>query len=68
MTRLNYYLKTAETVRVLGGSPDTLRLWAAGGKVADRRNPANGYRLFQRQDLDTFLRAVETPAGGAKAK
>ena len=68
MTRLDDYLKTTEAARLLGVSPNTLRLWAASGKVPVRRNPANGYRLFRRQDLDTFLRAVETPARGAKVK
>lgn len=63
MTRLSDYLKTAEAARVLGVSPNTLRLWAASGKLTVRRNPANGYRLFERSELEAFLGRVAQPAG-----
>ncbi len=55
MTKLNEYVKTAEAARILGVSQNTLRAWAESGKVPVRRNPANGYRLFLRRDLDRFL-------------
>jgi excisionase family DNA binding protein len=60
MTRLNEYVKTAEAARIVGVSQNTLRQWAATGKVPVRRNPANGYRLFRRQDLDAFLTQIES--------
>jgi hypothetical protein len=58
MTRLNEYLKTAEAVRILGVSQNTLRAWAESGKVPVPRNPANGYRLFLRHDLERFLASL----------
>ena len=58
MTKLNEYLKIAEAARILGVSQNTLRAWAETGKIPVRRNPANGYRLFRRTDLDTFLAKV----------
>ena len=55
MTRLNDYLKVAEAARILGVSQNTVRAWAEAGKIPLRRNPANGYRLFLRRDLERFL-------------
>jgi excisionase family DNA binding protein len=61
MTRLNEYVKTAEAARILGVSQNTLRAWAESGKIPVRRNPANGYRLFLRRDLDRFLANLARP-------
>jgi excisionase family DNA binding protein len=58
MTKLNDYVKIAEAATILGVSQNTLRLWAEAGKVPVRRNPANGYRLFRKQDLEAFLGRV----------
>ncbi len=55
MTKLNQYVKVAEAARILGVSQNTLRAWAQAGKIPMRRNPANGYRLFLRRDLERFL-------------
>ena len=68
MNQLTDYLKTAEAARVLGVSQNTLRLWASAGKVPVRRNPANGYRLFRRADLERFLHGVERPVNAAAKK
>jgi excisionase family DNA binding protein len=62
MTRLNEYVKIAEAARILGVSQNTLRAWAESGKIPVRRNPANGYRLFLRRDLDRFLAKLARPA------
>lgn len=62
MTKLSDYVKTAEAAEILGVSQTTLRKWAEGGKIPMHRNPANGYRLFKRSDLEKFLRAVEESA------
>jgi excisionase family DNA binding protein len=62
MTKLNDYLKTADAAEHLGVSQNTLRKWAEQGKIPVHRNPANGYRLFKRADLDRFLKQVEKPA------
>lgn len=64
MTKLNEYVKIAEAARILGVSQNTLRAWAAAGKIPMRRNPANHYRLFLRRDLERFLAQVERKAKG----
>lgn len=61
MTKLTDYVKTAEAAEILGVAQNTLRKWAARGDIAMHRNPANGYRLFKRSDLDRFLRRVSRP-------
>lgn len=58
MTRLSEYVKVAEAAAILGVSQNTLRAWAEGGKIPVHRNPANGYRLFRRADLEKFLARV----------
>lgn len=66
MTKLNEYVMTAEAARLVGVSQNTLRQWAEAGKVPVYRNPANGYRLFRKEDLEAFLGRIE--ATGMKPK
>jgi len=61
MNKLTDYVKTAEAARFLGVSQNTLRTWAAAGKIKHRLNPVNGYRLFLRSDLEAFLTQVAKP-------
>jgi len=55
MPKLSEYVKTAEAADILDVAQNTLRKWAEDGAIPMRRNPANGYRLFKRTDLDKFL-------------
>jgi excisionase family DNA binding protein len=59
MTKLTDYMKTAKAAEYLGVAQNTLRKWAADGRLPMHRNPANGYRLFKRKDLEKFLARVE---------
>lgn len=61
MPKLSEYVKVAEAANILGVSPGTVRTWAADGKIPVHRNPANGYRLFKRNDLLAFLKVIEKP-------
>lgn len=62
MQRLDEYVKIAEAANLLGVSQNTLRNWADDGRIQVRVNPANGYRLFRRSDIEAFLRQVAKPA------
>ncbi|QDS93882.1 polar chromosome segregation protein [Roseimaritima multifibrata] len=62
MTKLCEYALTAEAAEILGVSQNTIRTWAKDGKIPVHRNPANGYRLFKRRDLDQFLKRIERSA------
>ncbi|MGL4423717.1 MAG: helix-turn-helix domain-containing protein [Gemmataceae bacterium] len=55
VAKVSEYLKIAEAARVVGVSQNTLRNWAELGKVPVHRNPANGYSLFRKKDLEAFL-------------
>ena len=59
MKRLTDYLLTSEAAKLLGVSQNTLRAWAKSGIIPMRRNPANGYRLFRREDLERYLARLE---------
>lgn len=59
MKNLSEYVKTAEAARVLGVAQNTLRKWAEQGDIPVHRNPANGYRLFKREDLMRFLKKID---------
>jgi excisionase family DNA binding protein len=61
MAKLSEYVKVAEAAQVLGISQGTLRAWSEAGKIPMHRNPANGYRLFKRIDLERFLRKTAKP-------
>jgi excisionase family DNA binding protein len=59
--KLTEYVQTAEAAEILGVAQNTLRKWAKRGEIPMHRNPANGYRLFRRADLEKFLHRVKRP-------
>jgi excisionase family DNA binding protein len=65
MTKLSEYVKAAE---ILGVAQNTLRKWAEQGNFPMHRNPANGYRLLKRRDLEKFLCKTATPVLTMKRK
>jgi len=67
-TRIGEYVKVAEAAEILGVSQGTVRAWAEAGKIPMHKNPANGYRLFNREDLDDFLELVSKPQKPSHAK
>ena len=57
---LREYVKVAEAAKILGVSQGTVRTWAEAGKIPMQKNPANGYRLFRRDELLEFLERIAT--------
>jgi excisionase family DNA binding protein len=53
------YVRVQEAAEILGVVPNTVRKWGAVGKIPEYRHPANGYRLYKRQELVAFLRRIE---------
>jgi excisionase family DNA binding protein len=68
MLKLDEYVQVAEAARILGVSQNTLRAWAEAGVIPMHRNPANGYRLFRRSDLEKFLARAGKPVNPARKK
>lgn len=67
-TKLSEYVKVAEAAEILGVSQGTIRTWAETGKIPMHKNPANGYRLFRRHDLENFLASVARPVALPKPR
>ena len=59
MAKLDSFLTVKEAAEYLGVAPNTLRNWGREGKVPERRNPINGYRLFKITDLDALVEKIE---------
>lgn len=55
-------IKDLLTIKVaakyMGVTPNTLRNWEAAGKIKALRNPINGYRLYERSELDRILKSI----------
>ena len=66
MPKLSEYVKVAEAAEILGVSLGTVRTWAADGMNSMHRNPANGYRLFKREELEKFLKNIAKPVAPTK--
>ena len=60
------YVKVREAAELLGISQNTLRAWGAAGKIPEIRHPANGFRLYRREDLEKFLHKIEQMATRAR--
>ncbi|MEZ6069488.1 MAG: MerR family transcriptional regulator [Pirellulales bacterium] len=58
MPKLDEYLRITEAAEYVGVAPNTLRNWGKSGKLTERRHPMNGYRLYDRDELDKLLRMV----------
>ena len=66
--KLSEYVMVAEAAEILGVSQGTVRTWAEAGKIPMHKNPANGYRLFRRDDLARFLANVAKPCKQPESK
>ncbi len=53
------YLTVGEAANTLGVSRSTLRNWDKTGKLKPCRHPVNGYRLYERSELDALLKQVK---------
>jgi excisionase family DNA binding protein len=51
-------LSTPAAAAYIGVTENTLRAWAASGKVAHRRTPTGRFR-FTREDLDRAVKRIE---------
>ena len=56
----------AQAAEILGVSQGTVRTWAEDGKIPMHKNPANGYRLFRRDDLTAFLEQAAMPVNATR--
>ncbi len=54
------YVTVNAAAKLLGVTPLTLRNWDKAGKLVALRNPLNNYRIYKKEDIDFFLRRMES--------
>lgn len=54
------FLTVKEASKLLGVTPLTLRNWDKSGKLKAFRHPLNNYRLYKPEDIQLFLRKIES--------
>jgi excisionase family DNA binding protein len=59
MSIRNNFVQVHAAAEILGVAPNTVRKWGAAGKIPEYRHPANGYRLYKREELEAFLRQIK---------
>lgn len=68
MTQLDDYFLVNQAAEVLGVSANTVRSWAASGKLQEYRHPVNNYRLFKKDDIETLLSQIQNPQPAQRTK
>lgn len=59
MKNLKDYMSIKEASEYLGVSSETLRRWDNLKKLKSYRNPINKYRLYKKNDLESFLKRIK---------
>lgn len=54
------YLTIHEAAKILHVTPLTLRNWDKNGKLRAYRHPVNNYRVYRIDQIELFLRQLET--------
>jgi DNA-binding transcriptional MerR regulator len=54
------YLSIKQAAEIIGVTPLTLRNWDRRGKLRPFRNPVNSYRYYRVDQIEAFLRAMES--------
>jgi DNA-binding transcriptional MerR regulator len=57
--RLRNGLTIAEAAAKLGVSISTLRNWDRQGKLTPRRHPINGYRIYDKVEIEQLKKEIE---------
>ncbi len=58
-TTKSNHLSIAEAAELLGVSVSTLRNWDRQGKLIPRRHPINGYRMYDRAEIERLKEQIE---------
>jgi len=54
------YYTIKQAAKLIGVTPLTLRNWDNNGKLKAYRHPINNYRVYKQQQLELFLRKLES--------
>ena len=56
--KISDFMKIKEASEFIGVPISTLRHWDRKGKLKPVRHPINGYRLYQRRELEQILEEI----------
>ena len=59
MKNLQNLMTITQAAEYIGVTPLTLRNWDKAGKLQAVRNPLNGYRMYDKEELDKFLSLLQ---------
>ncbi len=59
MKRIDEYMRIKDAAEFLGVTQNTLRNWERENKLRVYRNPQNGYRLYDKEDLEELLNNIK---------
>ena len=59
MKNLQNLMTIAQAAEYIGVTPLTLRNWDKAGKLQAVRNPLNGYRMYDKEELNKFLSLLQ---------
>jgi excisionase family DNA binding protein len=54
-----HHLTIAQAASLLGVSVSTLRNWDRQGRLTPRRHPINGYRMYNRAEIERLKELIE---------
>lgn len=55
------FVLVKQAAEMLGVSANTVRTWAATGKLQEYRHPVNNYRLFKRSEVEQLSDEILNP-------
>lgn len=67
MNYINYshFISVQQAAKILGVKVQTLRNWGKTGKVKSYKCPINGYRLYNKEDLEEILKKIKVEVDGS---
>ena len=62
------YYTIKQAAKIIGVAPLTLRNWDKRGKLKAYRHPVNNYRVYKTEQLELFLRKMESSRENKKKR
>jgi len=62
------YYTIKQAAKIIGVTPLTLRNWDKRGKLKAYRHPLNNYRVYKTEQLELFLRKMESSRENKKKR
>ena len=57
---MDNFISISDVANIIGVNKETLRRWDKTGNFPSSRNPINNYRVYKPEDIELFLRKIES--------